>query len=89
MNKKTEKLLTRLFLALGILLIVLPILVVEISGRTFSKTQAALFSSGSLFCLLCVCGIRLIAGYTREKKLNVFLLCTIIAMAAVGISVWF
>ena len=88
MSKKTALWLNILFLTLGILSLVLPSIVVALTGHTFSKTQTAFFLSASLLSLICVCLTRIIAEYTWKKKINVFLVCAIVVLAVFGVSVW-
>lgn len=88
MRRKAEWLLKGIFLGLGILAVILPALVVKISGQTFSKMQTAFFLSTSLLFFQGFCVTQMVTDYRRDKKINVFFLCAAVLLLAVIVSVW-
>ncbi len=77
-----------IFVLAGIALLALPIVIVRIRGFGFTKTQTAIFLSGSTLCFCLACTLQIIEGYKRDKKLNAFLLCGVVVLVLVGVSVW-
>ena len=88
MRRKTEWLLKGIFLGLGILAVLLPAMVVKISGQTFTKMQTAFFLTASLLFFQAFCVAQIVVEHQREKKINVFFLCAAILLLAVSVSVW-
>ena len=88
MSKKTERLLKALFLGLGILSLLLPVLMVAMGGGGFTKTQTAFFLTACLLSFQALCFTQILADRTRKKKVNIFCVCASVLLSVVLVSVW-
>ena len=77
-----------LFLALGIVSLLLPVLIVRISGCEFTKTQTKFFLTACLLSFKALCFTQILADRIRRKKVNVFCVCTSVLLSVVIVGVW-